>query len=246
MKKLYLIFLVLCISFNWVSANYKRTLNDEIKLHELNIKIWNILDKYKRNYQIKEKIKSKIAEKLWKNIKEVANNSRFYNYDFKNFEEYIYLSIYRAIDYENDMRYMKLLENEYIKTISRAPDLHIDDKSVYWLYREWTKRNDYIYFFDTNKDQNVKEYILKNIFEKQYEGKCEFKEYTGNFIFTDNQVFSFQATDIYSKGFGFKESPDCWEFTHGYFERKSENLIIFVKFTYEYVWLDYSLIEVNE
>lgn len=240
--------ILICLIIFWfssVSADYKRTLNDEIKLHELNIKIWNIVDKYKRSYQIKGKIKSKIAKKLWKNIKEVASNSRFYNYDFKSFKEYIYLSIYREIDYVNDMRFMNVLENKYIKTISRTPALHIDDKSVYWLYKDKTRRIDYIYFFESNEGESLIEYVDKNIFEKKYIWKCEFKEYTWAYIFTNNKVFSFQATEEYKLNFGPREMPDCGEFTHWYFERTSDNLIIFVKFTYEYVWLDYSLIEVK-
>ena len=241
-----IISVLICLIIFWfsqVSADYKRNIDDEYKIYQLDIKIREILEKSNNWKKIKLKLQELLLEKIWKTSKEISQLGSLHKYSFKDFKEYGFIKIYKNLKYWNWLDITKLLENDFIKTIVRYPDLYIDEKSVYWLYKNETRRVDYIYFFETNKNQDIWEYVSENIFEEKYEWKCEFKEYNWNFIFTDNKVFSFQATEEYTKEFGFKETPDCWEFTHWYFERKSDNLIIFVKFTYEYVWLDYSLIE---
>ena len=243
-----IISLLICLIIFWfsqVSADYKRNIDDEYKIYQFDLMIWEKLEKSNNPEILIDKLQDFIFIHTWKTEKEISHIWPTYKYNFKNFKEYVLIKLYRFINYWDWIEEIKLLENKYIKTISRSSDIYIDNKSVYWLYKNKTRRVDYIYFFETEKNTNIWEYISENIFEEKYQWKCDFKEYNWNFIFTDNQVFSFQGTDEYAKQFGFKETPDCWEFTHGYFERTSDNLIIFVKFTYEYLWLDYSLIEVK-
>ena len=248
MKILKLLF-ILCLFFLhiWVSADYVRNIDDEYKIHLFEQQATKILKNSKNPLEISQKYRKIIKEKLWARYDEIKDNS-----PVKSFNEYALYRLYSALYYESFMweysintYYFKILENDYIRTISRDKNLFIDDNSIYGLYYN-RKKIDYIRFYPVSKNIDTREFILENFYDEKYKWVCELgKLEDGHMKIYDKETYHFDTIIEYEEKQFYFKTP-CWDLEDWTFVRISENLLIYIPWLIEYVGLDFSLIEIKK
>lgn len=132
MKKI-LLFLIVCVaSTQTIFANYKKNIDDEIKVHALAVKVEHILKKNTKKL-VRELLKIKIEKKIWKTKKEIWAINILYNTNFTSIQEYMWLRIYKQID--NGLLYTgvpKIIENNWIRVL-------MFDWADYTIITDWNK-----------------------------------------------------------------------------------------------------------
>lgn len=240
-----------CKNIGINNPNYQRNVEDDYKIYKIDKKIWKIIEKSKNPELLKEKLADRVKKLLWKSNEELSKISNFNNYELKSFTEYALIKIYRYLSYWDLISYketkVKILENDFIKLVATLPNIYIDNDSVYLLYDNWAKWN-MIEFFEIWADDNTEYYINNHILEKEYIWKCKvfIKDKTSNFTINNTYIISWYW---YYKTLDYHNIADCWYYWESrsikYFERKSDNLLIYVNAWQDYNWVDFSLLELK-
>lgn len=247
---------LIIVSFSSVSASYKSNVDDEIKIRAFTKKLEKYLEKFKNWDELKLKYQKIISEKLWKNHDDLKSFwPNWYN-EYKSFKEYFLMNIYDVFTRLNDTdlynvnQYpdFKILENDYIKTIGRSDDLHIDNNSLYSTskYNVWYK-SDHLLFIKIDKEISLLEYLEQNILEDEFKSKCDIVENTSkHMMYWNKNWLYFKANKEFVDTLKQWEWPNCWEYSSWVFTRISETLVFYKPYPIEYVGLDFSLIEIKD
>ena len=241
-----IISLILLFSYFSVSAQYQKNIEDEYKIYLMEKKVSDALKLSNNPAKLSQKYRNIIEEMLWE------NNVKIPHYNNANFQEYALKRIYNALYYNSYLwdisikeHHFKILENKYIKTFAKEPNLYIDDTSVYGMYRENTKKVDYISFYQIEKNIDTQEYILENFYDEKYKWICELEKLKNsnmNFFEAPTYHFEEQIEDT-AEGPFFKRL--CGELNKWAFTRISDTVIIYIPWQYEYVGLDFRVIEIK-
>lgn len=226
-------FTLFILNINSVSAYYKYSINDKLNVDKTYTKIKKYINKTKKPDFTSLKIKNKIELILWKNEKEIYDIKKYNNY-----LEYALVNIYFNIklDYLNKSEHFynpHILENDYIKILvwdykfiweskTYNNSFSINNKNLTNL--QWRK---YIEFFKINQEQKTEDYIINTI-------KCDIKTNTQEYInFTENKAY-------YTEWCSYSNN---WV---SYFERISPTTLIYVNAGQDYVWIDFSSMEIKK
>lgn len=249
-----------CLFILWlssVSANYVRNIDDEIKIRAFTEKLEKYLETSNNWAELKIKYQKIISEKLWKNHDELKWFWPNWRDEYKSLKEYFLMNIYLVFtrfnntDLYNINQYpdFKILENDYIRTIGKSEDLHIDNNSLYStvehdLWYKW----EHLFFLEIDKDISLLEYLEENIFEEKFLWKCNIVKNTSNHMEFWNNITGlyFKASEEYQNTFGIKEVADCGKYGYWVFTRMSDTLVFYKPWPIEYVGLDFSLIEIKD
>lgn len=267
MKKIFIIVFALCTIFNWVSANYERNIDDEIKIHEFKIKLEKYLKTLNNSDEIREKYRYKILKKLWRTHNEIKWYWPNFNDISKTYNEYFLKNLYvvfMKIDeynygYKNEYNKLKILENDYIRTIARSNDLFIDNASVYLKSDNWWKSH-LLYFLEIWENIKLKNYIEDNLLDKNFIWKCEVvKKNISKSLAIWKDVFYIQYTQEYSEKvqkyaqnvpeeerLDILKYQNCWKYWYGSIYRLTDTLVIYYPHPIEYLGEDFSLIEIKK
>lgn len=253
MKKILILVIVSLFIIPKVSANYTINIDDDIKIYSFDKKIWNIINKSKYGEEIKKILIQRITKILWKTEDEIYKIGNFKNYNLESFNEYAMIKVYRYLTYWDNIiskdQSIKVLENDFIRVISTAKNIFIGNNTVYLLYDNWSKL-EMIEFFKIKPDEDTIDFINNNILEKEFRWKCKAILNTKNYIsFTKDNVYSIFSNQIDMSTESYQIDDDCWKYwtyrAINYFERKSDNLLIYVNAWQDFNWLDFSSIEVK-
>lgn len=248
MKKLIIWIILISLFINITNANYERNIDDDFKIYKLEQKIWKILDRSNSKELLKSKLIYKVKSILWKTEKELNSVGNFKNYNINSFKEYFFIKIYRYLSYWDLIQYkdskIEILENDIFRVLVTLPNKKIDNTSVYYIWKSWNKRK-YIEIFEINKNENVLDFLNKNILEEKYTGKCQsYITPEHNISFTNNIVYRIWAYWDYKSTT--RNVSDCWEYWEwywiNYFERRGDYLM-YINAWQDYNWVDFSLIE---
>ena len=265
--KIISILITFCILwFSQVSADYVRNIDDEIKIHEFKIRLEKYLETTENPEEIKEKYRKLISEKLWKNHDELKRFWPKIDDDSKTFNEYFLKNLYRVFlatdintfSYVYHYNELKILENDYMRTIARSQDLYIDNDSVYFSNQEWYK-HDLLLFLYIDKNQSLQEYIQDNLIEEEFIWKCEVvQKDTSHWTNEDTDFFYIKYTQEYAikleeyaqtvpekDRFDLLRYKNCGKFWYGDISRKTEKLVFYYPHPTEYLGEDFSLIEIK-
>ena len=241
-----LIIALISLNINNTFANYKTNIKDTVRIYKLEQKIHNILEKKKNPEILKNKILKKIEKLLNKNKSEIKKNKTFLN-----LKEYWLTKIYLDLFYENIFyREYNVLENNYIKIITTDTGFTLNNEKLSWTRKDWVIFN-YIEFFKLKSEEKTKEYLKNNFLNKEGKDKCELIEYKNNFNKWKSYYFwlqkKYQSKEIHPW------STICpIEFTKWYsnnwisfFQRISPNTLMYINAGQDYVWIDFSSMEVK-
>ena len=237
-----------------------RNIDDEYKIHLLKEKIKSALEKNSNADILGEKYQKLISKKLWKTHNELKKYSPIGNDSSKNLKEYILKNIYSSFltteelnfNYMNYFQGFKVLENDYLKTISRNEDLFIDNNWIYFSYNK-SGRRDILSFFYIDKTTNLKEYVEKNLLEEEFVWKCEVVEkIQANFWNVKQKTYYIQYTPEYARileeenNFDLLKWQKCGKFWYGNIFRKTDTIVFFHPHPFEWSGEDFSLFEIKE
>lgn len=252
MKKTIILLLISLINFSIVSADYTQNINDDLKIYKFDKKIWKLIEKSDNPEVLKKELIQKITKILWKTEDEIKKIWYLKKIKLESFKEYALIKVYNYLWYWDNIlsknQTVKVLENNYIRIISTAPNIFINNDSVYLDYGDWNKWK-MIEFFDIEPEENTIEFINNNILEKENRERCEtFLNSEKAITFTNNHTYSIfpKNQDISKENY---DMWDCWKywtyFGISYFERVTDNTLIYINAWQDFNWLDYWSIELK-
>mgnify|MGYP005986427081 CR=1 FL=1 len=244
----------------WVSADYVRSIEDESKIHVLKERIETALKKSNNADILREKYQKLISRKLSMTHNELKKYSPMGDDSSENLKEYILKNIYSSFltkeefnfNYMNYFQDFKILENDYLKTVSKNEDLFIDNNWIYYNYHNWDRR-DLLSFLYIDKNTNLKEYVEKNFLEKEFVWKCEVVEkIQANFWNTKQKTYYIEYTPEYKKilkqenNFDLLKWQKCGKFWYGSIFRKTDTIVFYYPRPFEWSGEDFSLFEIKK
>lgn len=238
-----IISLVLLFSYFPTFSQYHKNIEDEYKIYLMEKEVSDILKQSNNPEKLSQKYRNIIENYLEKDTQDNTTN----------FKQYALKRIYVALQYDSFLwdlsineYHFKILENKYIKTFAREPFLYIDDTSVYAIVENDTRKIDYIVFHKVEKNTDTQDYILDNFYDEKYKWICELEELKNsnmNFFETPTYHFEEKIEDT-TKWPDFKRL--CVELNKWAFTRISDTVIIYIPRQFEYVGLDFRVIEIKE
>jgi len=252
--KIFLIILITFFSFNNVSADYIKNINDDMIIYKIDEKIKDYIDKSISPEFNKNRLKNKIKKILWKTKQEILTEYLWQNIEYNNFKEYALVKIYKYLDFwdlfsnvNNNPEYAKVLENDFLKIFVTDDNFKLDNKWLYKINKYWKWKN-FIEFFKINTEEKTEDFINKNFIEKEYSQNCKVQINPENYInFSKNITYSIKPNKEYENHN--YENGECWNYalfySINYFERISPNTLIYISAWQDYQWIDFSSIEVK-
>lgn len=253
MKKILIILVLSLLVYPKVSADYTININDDLKIYSFDKKIWDIIKKSKYGEEIKKELILKITKILWKTEDEIYKIWNLRKIRLESFKEYALIKVYRYLKYWDNIisknQTVKVLENKYIKVISTAPNIFINSDSVYLDYGDWNKWK-MIEFFDIKPESDTIDFINNNFLEAEFIWKCKATLSPEKAIsFTNNQTYHISAYWDYISDELYYEIFPCWKYWENrsitYFERLSDDLLIYINAWQDFNWLDFGSIELK-
>lgn len=238
-----IISLILLFSYFSVSAQYQKNIEDEYKIYLMEKKVSDALKLSNNPERLSQKYRNIIEKYLEKDTQE--NISSFKQYALKRIDVALQYDSF-LWDLSINEYHFKILENKYIKTFVREPFFYIDDTSIYAMYQNDTKKIDYIVFHEVDKTTDTQDYILDNFYDEKYKWICELEELkNSNMNFFETPIYHFEEKiEDTTKWPDFKRL--CGELKKWAFTRISDTVIIYIHRQFEYVGLDFRVIEIKE
>ena len=236
MKKIIICLMLFFITYSFSFSNYEKSIDNSLKIDSIIRQFEDILSKQENEEYIREKLekymKNILTEKYWEN---------FSYSDIETFKDIVYMNIYWYLKkwLKTPEKEPYILENETIKILifwihDWDIDLKIDEKWVY--YERYT--NDVIkkyytfYIYNIAWVTDIEWYLNDNFLYEDC--SITYKSNSWSSRFTKNDWYYSQSSNLLHWY--------CWENSWVYTLLWDDKLLI-LKYTWEYIWIDFNLIE---
>jgi len=248
-KKIILAIIIATLSLNLANADYKRNINDEIKVYKIEKKVEKILNKYSVEQQkkVKKVVKRKIEKILGMSKNEIWKIDMISNKIFNSLKQYILLKIYRQLTYWMIYWWIpKIVENNFVKAIafdSNNLKNFSTDTAFYTSYDNWWQIVKMMEFFYINDWLDVEKYLKNKFIPNKYKNKCK--------VFSSlkkwRKIYTVETFWKYKKELRDWPWSNIWECgIYWVFEKKSKNVLFLNLSIMDAFWIDPATIEVKE